>query len=783
MANDFMGPSQAMGQQLQGILQASAESAANKRANVAMQQLQLQQMAKETETYLKIAETLYPSDINASLDYFNRALAPMNRSVTLEQYDPARKLLKQAEEFQAAGDTAGFTITMQSADKLLTNTGNIAWANRMKANMQEKVAQQQAKAVTDALPQDPRLDWARQVDQAPNPEALAQLTGIPVEDLQGQKDQVTLARTIVQGYEKKQQIFANLFRQAPSAVAVAGQNLAKSLVDPEDLAMADVATLLAKPERTEEEESRLIAKGLTYGKPALQQALGIKSAVRDAEHVRHVVEDSQARLAAIAETEQSMQQATQQVSSLALTPEPAGSVPESEAKAHILRQGVLDAESKIYAEAQRPRLQTLSQTIEEADRQIAALKKSAAYAVPAQREAIATQVKEYEAMREVSLAQKRLLSDESEFAIALDQAKVDAMEDGKQKVSAQKGHDALVKLRDEDVAVVEKEKARLARREAIWRGKVPEADRKAEQERLLNAAHRHVDAVKGRLGLTGAVKDAASIYKDVNISELYDRVTKATKASAVDAQAEFAALPKDQQTTQSAARIAKKYTVAPDDVLAGIKDPNKPGVSVEVKMQDEASKEAAKDFVKSTRATYDQLKSAPILLRNIDEAKALIPQAKGFMGPGGETLMEAAKFLNARLNAQINVEGIKSAEELRTRIFFNIMENLKKMDAQPSELQQKLMMDALGKLGTDPNALVNVLDAYGDTIRDKVELFNKEIAGAEKKGTVFPYDPRIVVPERRSATGDLIIRTEEERAKLPAGTLYIGPDGKKRRKQ
>lgn len=232
---------------------------------------------------------------------------------------------------------------------------------------------------------------------------------------------------------------------------------------------------------------------------------------------------------------------------------------------------------------------------------------------------------------------------------------------------------------------------------------------------------------------------------------------------------------------KAAGKIAGKYGVKPSEILDALKNPNKP--LVEVNTGAKASEEAAKDFTKSTRATYDQLKSAPILLRNIDEAKALIPKAKGFMGPGGESMLEAAKFLNARIGAKINTEGVKSAEELRTRIFFNIMENLKKMDAQPSEMQQMMMRDALGKLGTDPNALSGVLDAYGDTIRDKVELFNREVEGAEKKGTQFPYDPRVILPPRLSPTGEPMVKTDSEYNALPSGTVYIGPDGKKRTKK
>lgn len=167
-----------------------------------------------------------------------------------------------------------------------------------------------------------------------------------------------------------------------------------------------------------------------------------------------------------------------------------------------------------------------------------------------------------------------------------------------------------------------------------------------------------------------------------------------------------------------------------------------------------ASEEAQRDFMKSTRATYDQLKQAPVLLDSLEKAKSLIPEAKGFMGPGGEGLLTASKFLNNRLGLKIDTEGVKSAEELRTRIFFNIMDNLKKMDAQPSEMQQKIMQEALGNLGTDPNALPQVLDAFGDAIRGRIALHNKEVEGGVARGVKFPYDPTIKLPEPKRRKSD-----------------------------
>lgn len=165
-----------------------------------------------------------------------------------------------------------------------------------------------------------------------------------------------------------------------------------------------------------------------------------------------------------------------------------------------------------------------------------------------------------------------------------------------------------------------------------------------------------------------------------------------------------------------------------------------------------ASEAAQSEFMKGVRTRFDQLQSAPALLDNIEKAKALVPSAKGFMGPGGDSLLSAAKFLNNRLGAGINTEGVKSAEELRSRMFIQVMENLKKMDAQPSQYQQIVMQDAFGTLGTDPTAVPKILDVFGDIVRQKVDIHNREVAGAERKGVKFPYDPMITLPGAKSST-------------------------------
>jgi hypothetical protein len=167
-----------------------------------------------------------------------------------------------------------------------------------------------------------------------------------------------------------------------------------------------------------------------------------------------------------------------------------------------------------------------------------------------------------------------------------------------------------------------------------------------------------------------------------------------------------------------------------------------------------ASEAAQTEFMREARVTYSALKNAQPTLDNIEAAKALVPTAKGFMGAGGEPLLAAASFLNNRLGTKIDTKGVVDATELRSRLFFGILDNLKKLDSQPSQSQQAAMQEALGNLGTDPNALGRVLDAFGDSIRTKVDSHNIEMSDAQTRGVKFPYNPRIVIKPKSGAASN-----------------------------
>lgn len=207
-----------------------------------------------------------------------------------------------------------------------------------------------------------------------------------------------------------------------------------------------------------------------------------------------------------------------------------------------------------------------------------------------------------------------------------------------------------------------------------------------------------------------------------------------------------------------------------------------------------ASETSQTEFIKEFRDTYKQLKTAPVDIANLRRAAALAQsEGRKYMGTGGQAFLSAAKFLKNRLGVDIDAKALADAEEARTVLFQNVLGNLRKLDAQPSQQQQFIMQEALGNLDTDPDALPRVVQVYEDVIRGRVEQHNREFAEMKANpnlANAFPYSLEIKLPER-SATPPpgaaapetpVTVKTPDELKALPSGSLYIGPDGKTRRK-
>lgn len=160
------------------------------------------------------------------------------------------------------------------------------------------------------------------------------------------------------------------------------------------------------------------------------------------------------------------------------------------------------------------------------------------------------------------------------------------------------------------------------------------------------------------------------------------------------------------------------------------------------------------DAAKALVSDYNTLKSIPSQVKQLDRVAQLAP--KSFAGSFADTKLQTVKFFNNNLGTNIAPEKVNNTEELRTVLFTNIMDNLKKMDASPSQEQQRIMQASLGNIGTDPDALPKVVGVYKEILLDKAEEHNRRVGQTVEKGFKYPYDITVQVPKRQPTnTGTL----------------------------
>lgn len=191
-----------------------------------------------------------------------------------------------------------------------------------------------------------------------------------------------------------------------------------------------------------------------------------------------------------------------------------------------------------------------------------------------------------------------------------------------------------------------------------------------------------------------------------------------------------------------------------------------------------ASETIQAETMKELRDTYKQLKTAPVDIANLREAARLAgTSARKYMGTGGKAFLEGAKFLKNRLGIDMDTSAIVNAETARTALFQNVLNNLRKLDAQPSQEQQRIMQEALGNLDTDPDALPSVVRIYEDVIRGRVEQHNRTVDESIASGIKMPYTLKVDLPpplERGKSVGNEFANEAAAEAAFKAGKIKSG---------
>ena len=160
--------------------------------------------------------------------------------------------------------------------------------------------------------------------------------------------------------------------------------------------------------------------------------------------------------------------------------------------------------------------------------------------------------------------------------------------------------------------------------------------------------------------------------------------------------------------------------------------------------QEQIQQEMGKDLVKE----YSTLKSIPSQIQNLDKVEKLA-SSPAYLGSGAEAKLAITKLFNNNLGTNINADKVANTEEMRSALFQSTMENLKKVDAQPSQQQQAIMQQAFGTIGTDPSAIPKIVAVYKDILTSKANEHNTRVKQSEEGPAKmkFAYDITVKVPE------------------------------------
>lgn len=172
-----------------------------------------------------------------------------------------------------------------------------------------------------------------------------------------------------------------------------------------------------------------------------------------------------------------------------------------------------------------------------------------------------------------------------------------------------------------------------------------------------------------------------------------------------------------------------------------------PSAVVNVNTQVPFKETIQKDMATKLINNADSLQNAPATIDALRQAKSLAANNK-FVGSFGEQKANIAQFFNNNFGTSIDPQGVADAKTMGSVLFASVMENLKKMDATPSENQQKQMREAFGNINTDPQALPQILDFWEKQITTKVNLHNQKVNSLSPEiRNAIPYDIKVNIPK------------------------------------
>jgi len=191
---------------------------------------------------------------------------------------------------------------------------------------------------------------------------------------------------------------------------------------------------------------------------------------------------------------------------------------------------------------------------------------------------------------------------------------------------------------------------------------------------------------------------------------------------------------------------AFKGSIVDFDLMRRNASANRQSVNVQNQLpfNEQVQQKMGEDLIKE----YSNLKSIPSQIQNLDRVEKL-SASPAYLGSGAEAKLAVTKFFNNNLGTNVNADKVVNTEEMRSALFQSTMENLKKVDAQPSQMQQQIMQQAFGTIGTDPAAIPKIVSVYKDILISKANEHNTRVKQSEEGPAKmkYAYDITVKLPE------------------------------------
>lgn len=266
-------------------------------------------------------------------------------------------------------------------------------------------------------------------------------------------------------------------------------------------------------------------------------------------------------------------------------------------------------------------------------------------------------------------------------------------------------------------------------------------------------------------------------------------------AALTDAQVEYAALPAKQRNPEAASRISRSIkestgvSVKPEDIVKGAKDPNAPASKIEFVQEKAFDQELGKANVKDIKDTQVAARDSADIIDTIHQGRRIL-DAGVITGTGAEFLTNFGQAL-IRAGFTEREDVVANTKAYVALMAGNVGKVIKQFGAgtglSDSDREYAAKMVG-GDISVNEASIRKILDMNESAARNVIARHNKSVSGIRSQIPLTVDVPPEYVPSGKgSASGKAqqsytTIKSDADYNKLPSGSIFIGPDGKKRRK-